>query len=187
MFSQYHSEGDTELFCMSKDDLIFQRVSIRETWVPMPHMAADSALVVSFPRRGLPVPSLKLSQRCYRNPGKEFPSWLSSLWTQLVSMRTRVWSLTLLSGLRIRHCPMSCGVGHRCSSDPMLLWLWCRLADVAPIPPLAWEAPYASEERIIFLNYKSWEKWLCLRAICSPWWRFFSYWSYWQLLVFQTS
>ena len=36
---------------------------------------------------------------------------------------------------------MSCGVGHRCGSDPVLLWLWCRLA--APIRPLAWEPPYA--------------------------------------------
>ena len=28
--------------------------------------------------------------------------------------------------------------------DPALLWLWCRLAAVALIPPLAWEPPYAS-------------------------------------------
>ena len=27
--------------------------------------------------------------------------------------------------------------------DPMLLWLWCRLAAAAPISPLAWELPYA--------------------------------------------
>ena len=27
--------------------------------------------------------------------------------------------------------------------DPALLWLWCRLAAVAPIRPLAWEPPYA--------------------------------------------
>ena len=38
---------------------------------------------------------------------------------------------------------MSCGVGCRCDSDPMLLWLWCRPAAVAPIGPLAWELPYA--------------------------------------------
>ena len=25
----------------------------------------------------------------------------------------------------------------------MLLWLWWRLAAIAPIPPLAWEPPYA--------------------------------------------
>ena len=38
---------------------------------------------------------------------------------------------------------MSCGVGHRCGSDPMLLWLWCRPAAVAPIQPLAWELLHA--------------------------------------------
>ena len=27
--------------------------------------------------------------------------------------------------------------------DPVLLWLWCRLAAVAPIEPLAWEPPCA--------------------------------------------
>ena len=27
--------------------------------------------------------------------------------------------------------------------DPILLWLWCRLAAVAPIQPLAREHPYA--------------------------------------------
>ena len=36
---------------------------------------------------------------------------------------------------------MSCGVGQRCSSDPM--WLWCRPAATALIPPLGWEPPYA--------------------------------------------
>ena len=39
---------------------------------------------------------------------------------------------------------MSCGIGRRCSSDPMLLWLWCRRAATAPIRPLAWEPPYAT-------------------------------------------
>ena len=38
---------------------------------------------------------------------------------------------------------MSCGVGHRRNSDTVLLQLWCRLAAVAPIRPLAWELPYA--------------------------------------------
>ena len=36
------------------------------------------------------------------------------------------------------------GVGHRHSLDPMLLWLWCRLAAVAQIGPLAWELPRAA-------------------------------------------
>ena len=38
---------------------------------------------------------------------------------------------------------MSYGVGHRCGSDPMLLWLWCRPAAIAQIGPVAWEPPYA--------------------------------------------
>ena len=32
---------------------------------------------------------------------------------------------------------VSCGVGHKCGSDPALLWLWCRLAAV--VQTLAWE------------------------------------------------
>ena len=38
---------------------------------------------------------------------------------------------------------MNCGVGHRHSSDPALLWLWCRPAATSQIKPLAWEPPYA--------------------------------------------
>ena len=38
---------------------------------------------------------------------------------------------------------MSCGAGHRCGSDPTLLWPWCKPAAAAPIQPLAWELPYA--------------------------------------------
>ena len=43
-----------------------------------------------------------------------------------------------------------CGVGHRHSSDPALLWLWRRSVGrergggaTAPIKPLAWEPPHA--------------------------------------------
>ena len=39
---------------------------------------------------------------------------------------------------------MSCGVGRRQGSDPMVLWLWCRLVAAAPLRPLAWEPPYAA-------------------------------------------
>ena len=39
---------------------------------------------------------------------------------------------------------MSCGVGHRHSSDLALLWLWCRPVAIAPIQLLAWEPPYAT-------------------------------------------
>ena len=40
---------------------------------------------------------------------------------------------------------LSCGVGHRWGSDPMLLWLWPRPAGATPIQPLAWELPYAKD------------------------------------------
>ena len=51
----------------------------------------------------------------------------------------------LISGLAqwVNDPALSCGVGHRHSSDPVLLWLWCRLASTAPIGPLASEHPYA--------------------------------------------
>ena len=38
---------------------------------------------------------------------------------------------------------MSCDVGRRGGWDPALLWLWCGVAAVALIQPLAWEPPYA--------------------------------------------
>ena len=42
--------------------------------------------------------------------------------------------------------PMSCGVRCRCSLDAALLWLWQRpAAAAAPIRPLAWELPDASD------------------------------------------
>ena len=34
---------------------------------------------------------------------------------------------------------MSCGVGQRRGLDLVLLWLWSRLAAVAPVGPLAWD------------------------------------------------
>ena len=51
-------------------------------------------------------------------------------------MKMRFQSLTLLIAL-------SCGVGHRLSSDPMLLWLWYRPMAITPIQLLAWKLPYA--------------------------------------------
>ena len=39
---------------------------------------------------------------------------------------------------------MSCGVGHRRSLDPKLLWLWCMPVAAALIGPIAWEPPYAT-------------------------------------------
>ena len=37
----------------------------------------------------------------------------------------------------IKGSGMSCGVGRGCGSDPVLQWLWPRLAAAAPIRPLA--------------------------------------------------
>ena len=39
---------------------------------------------------------------------------------------------------------MSCGVGRRLNSDPMLMWLWCGPAATVPIRPRAWEPPCAA-------------------------------------------
>ena len=40
---------------------------------------------------------------------------------------------------------MSCDIGRRRGSDLMLLWLWRRPKDTAPIRPLSWESPYAAK------------------------------------------
>ena len=40
-----------------------------------------------------------------------------------------------------------CGVGRRCSLD--LVWLWCWPAAPAPIQPLAWELPHATDAALI--------------------------------------
>ena len=56
---------------------------------------------------------------------------------RLGTMRLWVPSLVQLSGLRIQHCgELWCRC--RCSSDPVLLWLWHRPAAIAPIRPRAW-------------------------------------------------
>ena len=60
--------------------------------------------------------------------------------TRLGTMKFWVPSLALLRGLRIG-IAVSCGVGRRCGSD--LAWMWCRLAAVALMRPLAWEPLYA--------------------------------------------
>ena len=49
-----------------------------------------------------------------------------------------------LANLTRNNVVVSCGVGHRYSSDPALLWLWRRLTATAPIRPLDWEPPYAA-------------------------------------------
>ena len=57
----------------------------------------------------------------------------------------QVQSLPLLSGLKRLGIAVSISydVGHRCGSDPRLLWLWRKLAAIALIRSPAWEPPYA--------------------------------------------
>ena len=50
---------------------------------------------------------------------------------QMVSMRMWVRFLTSLSGWGGSGIVVSCSVGHWCSSDSLLLWLWCRLQAIA--------------------------------------------------------
>ena len=38
---------------------------------------------------------------------------------------------------------VTCSVGCRHCSEPLLLWLWCRPVATVLIRPLAWEPPYA--------------------------------------------
>ena len=52
-------------------------------------------------------------------------------------MRIWVWSLALLSGLRIWCCN-----NHRCSSDPVLPQLWYRPEAATLVRPLAQELPH---------------------------------------------
>ena len=69
---------------------------------------------------------------------QKFPLWLSSLRTRLVSMQMLVWSLALLSGLRIHHCH------ERWYRSQM--WLGSGVAvaiAAATFRLLAWEPSYA--------------------------------------------
>ena len=60
---------------------------------------------------------------------------------------------------------MSCGVGHRCSLDPKLLWLWRRQAAAALIRPLAWEPPNAMGTAVRGQNINKTKK--KPRSLCS--------------------
>ena len=53
---------------------------------------------------------------------------------------------------------VSCGVGCRRGSDLVLLWLWRRLAAVAPIGPLTWELHVPRERPKKWQNDKKKEK-----------------------------
>ena len=65
---------------------------------------------------------------------------------------------------------MSCGIGCRCDSDPQLLWLWYRPADVALIQPLVWELPHAvgvalRRKRKRKRNKKGINKFICITTM----------------------
>ena len=53
-------------------------------------------------------------------------------------------SLGLAQWVKGTHIAESCCPGHRFGSDLAWLWLWYRLAAVAPIRPLTQELPYAA-------------------------------------------
>ena len=55
---------------------------------------------------------------------------------------------------------VSCGVGRKRGSDPvlLLLYLWCSLAAIVPIGPLAWELLYAMGEALKSKRKKKKEK-----------------------------
>ena len=76
---------------------------------------------------------------------------------RLGTMRLQVQSLASLSGLGSGIVTI-CGVGRKHSSDPSLLWLWCRTAAAALIGPLAWEPPYAADAALKRKNKKTTKK-----------------------------
>ena len=89
----------------------------------------------------------------------EFPLWLSSIHEDSGSIPG------LAQGLRIQHCRE---LWYRLPTraDPVLLWLWCRPAATAPIPPLAWELPCARGAALKRQSIKMWPPQLGLLASC---------------------
>ena len=72
----------------------------------------------------------------------EFPLWLSGNKSNSSiheDMGLIPWPCSVGWGSGVA---LSCGVGCRCSSDLVLLLLWCRPAATALIWPLVWEFPY---------------------------------------------
>ena len=62
----------------------------------------------------------------------------------LVSIRTH-WPCSVGRGSGVE---VSCGIGHRHGSYPVLLWFWHRWAAVAAIRPVAWELTYATDSAL---------------------------------------
>ena len=50
----------------------------------------------------------------------------------------------------VKDLSVPCGVGHRHGWDPVLLWLWCSLATLALIQPLAWELSRVKGEILLY-------------------------------------
>ena len=73
----------------------------------------------------------------------EFLSWLGGDKADWYSWGCRFnpWLHSLGWGSSIA---LSCGVGHGCGSDPVLLWLWYKPVAVAPIRPPARGLPCAT-------------------------------------------
>ena len=65
------------------------------------------------------------TKRCV---GMEFPLLLNGNESSIHEDSGLISGLAEASGAAV-----GCGVGHRHSSDPVLLWLWCRLAAAALI------------------------------------------------------
>ena len=86
-----------------------------------------------------------------------------------------VQSLASVNGLKIQgFC--SYGVGHRCGSDPALLWLWCRPPAIVPIGPQAWDPPYATgaalksqKEKTLEGRALSWSPGGCVHIPAATW------------------
>ena len=78
---------------------------------------------------------------------------------QLVSMRTKVLSLALLSGLRIWCCcKLWWRPQTRLGSHVVVVWLWHWLTAAAPIQPPAWELPFATCAALKREKKKKWGK-----------------------------
>ena len=77
------------------------------------------------------------------NEEREFPLWLSGLRTQLVSMRTQVRSLGLLSRLRIQYC-RELWYRSQTQLGSGITVAVGRLAAAAPIQSLVWDLPHAA-------------------------------------------